>query len=150
MLAKFMLKSGKRGWIKVVEAFMAIMMLLTIIFVIINVNSFASNERSDIEKDAFEILMLIANNDSLRELILNTSSFPEDSTDPLFPSKIRDFSKMSPANVECYFRICQINEECLATQKSENEIYAKDILITNSMEIYNPKKIKIFCSKNEI
>lgn len=144
------LKKNKRGWIKVVEAFMAIMMLLSIVFIIINSNYLRSEDKSHIESRAAEILRSIQFNDSLRSMVLNETNFSRDSLDLGFPIEIAEYANSSLTGIMCYFRICNSTELCDASREFDDEIYAKDILIITDLTEYNPRKLKIFCSKHEI
>lgn len=143
-------KKNKKGWIKVVEAFIAIMMLLAIVFVIINNNDLRTEDKYHMENRAAEILRSIQFNDSLRAMILSETNFSRDSIDPGFPLDIAKYANNSLAGTLCYLRICNSTSLCDTTREFDDEIYAKEILITSDLTEYNPRKLKIFCAKNEI
>lgn len=144
------LQKNKKGWIKVIEAFMAIMMLLTIVFIIINSNTLRSADKSHIEDRSAEILRFVQLNDSLRSDVLSYTNFSSDSIEPDFPVDVARYANYSVSGVFCYFRICNITDACDGTRNFDDEVYAKDILITSDLTEYNPRKLKIFCTKDEI
>lgn len=126
---------NKKGWLRIVEAVLAIL-IVAVALLFIRTNSLVQqNTSSDIYEIERNILELISKNDTLRAEVLrgeltNTKEFT---------------SKMLSENWNHNLRICDLdvicgNEETII----DREVYSSEILIVANPETYNPKKLKIF------
>jgi hypothetical protein len=141
---------GKRGWIRIVEASIAILFITGVILVVINSNELESGDEVSLKILEEEISMLreIQLNNSLREEVLSVSSFPVESGEAGFPQEVEDKINSSiPNYLECALKICSIDSECILTTEISKSIYAESVLITTIPESssYSPRKLKIFC-----
>ena len=85
------------------------------------------------------ILREIQLNNSLRENILSFSigSLPiewESLPEGLIPSYL-----------ECKSKICKTDEDCILSEPVNKSIYTQEVIISSTLETYNPRKLKIFC-----
>ncbi|MEM3091332.1 MAG: hypothetical protein QXX55_01540 [Candidatus Pacearchaeota archaeon] len=146
------IKSKKKGWIKVIESFISIMLLMAIVLLVINDRYRDNNSYSlfyGIEK---RILNEIQMNNSLRQEILNSNPGIE-INDPNFPiqTKTKIFSEI-PKNINCSALICNPGEICvLSDQKlitlgaDKVDIYSESIMLTATQQTFSPKVLKLFC-----
>lgn len=164
---------NKRGWMKIVEAFISILLITGVVLIIVNKGYL---NKTDISKRVFEIesstLKEIERDDDLRKEILNADNDSISDNDveleshlndilevgnsPKFPSiiwnKINEKILLKYSFLECYAKICELNKICALTKypvKSKGkEIFSQSIAITthsSSSGDINPKQLKLFC-----
>ena len=141
-------KKNKKGWIKILEAFMAILFLAVILTaIVIQMDSKEDVIYERISKIEKEILQEIQFNETLRVATIGSSVVPVDSLNGEFPVLINDtFREKVPHTWKCEMKICSGVGECVFSETPESrEIYADSIIIGASKEDYSPKKLKIFC-----
>lgn len=149
----------KRGWIRLVEVFVSIVLLTGVLLVITSRNS---SYNTDIQKEISEkqtaILRDIELNTMLREEILNAAGLPVEweefeSEVPFVKQRIND---LTPPDLGCIAKICMINELCLiddavidAESFSGEDIYVKAAVISAEpgIDVYSPRELKLFCIK---
>ena len=138
---------NKHGWIEIVEAFVAVLLIAGVILIILNKGYL---EKKDISDSVYniEILILreIQRNDTMREDILNAPEpLPVEWKD--FPDSIKnEIVERTPNYLECSGKICDINDVCGITEKKEQDVYAQFTVISPTIgggEIY--RKINLFC-----
>jgi len=139
------LNKQKKGWIRIVEAFMAIVLLLGFVFVIlIQVNPF-SKGTSLLKTNNIKILKVIETNFSLRNLVL-ASSPPINSNETNFPSELNEsLIKNTLSGETCFLYICSVESECNLNEDIQKEVYSSEILIFSNETLYSPRKLKVFC-----
>ena len=140
---------NKKAWIRIVEAFIAILFIAGIALIVIN--------NKDVNEDDFSlqiydlelsILREIQLNDSLRDDVLSVSSVPAEWEDTQFPTSIKDkISGETPSYLECTAKICSPENDCVLDEDMNINVYAESVIITVTTEgsVYNPKKLKLFC-----
>ncbi len=142
---------NRRGWIKIVEAVVAILIILGVILMIINSGNTPKEDISEKVYNA-EYLMLreIELDQTLREDILNVSnsSLPVDwpyfNVTGLINVANRIIEK-TPDYLECEAKLCQLNKICTIDRYQDKDLYAKSIAITTSLNVYSPRQLKLFC-----
>jgi hypothetical protein len=139
---------NKRAWVKLLEAFLAV----SLIIVILSVNIYTIDKKNkdikdQIQEKEFEILNIIQNNESLRESILNVSTIPVESNENGFPDNLKIFWNKTMINsIECILKICSPENICESVNyPSKKEIYVQSIIISSTKEKYSPLKIVSFC-----
>jgi len=136
--------NAKRGWIRIVEAFVAILLITGVILVILDKGYIG---KSDISKEVYTqqeaILREIQLNDTLRGKILGANPLPVNwSNMPVFvQGKINEM----PNYLECEAEICAINDNCLISKTIEKDIYVRSVAITSSQGSYDARQLKMFC-----
>lgn len=140
---------NRRGWIKIAEAFFALLLVAAVVIAVvsqINVKTAGYASRIlDIERG---ILKEVELNYSLRTEVINTEGIVEWES---FPTATRGkIQSLIPNYLTCVAKICEPTEECVLENEDEilgtNDVYADSILIYSSLERYNPRMLKIFCS----
>jgi len=125
---------NKHGWIRIVESFMAVMILA--IFLLTFYSSQANKSNDEIPILGDRILDEIIQNNNLREDIFinnldNISNFVRERI-----SSDLNFS----------VKICMINNIC-NPDVFIPEIYARERVVSSTLHIYEPRKIKLFIWK---
>lgn len=154
-----MLKN-KRAWIRIVEAFVAIMLIVGALLIVINNDSFNKSETSsDIYGTELLVLREIELNDNLRADILNANRTKIDpNSDPL-PIEWKEFNNPAiglknvsetilnriPSYLNCEAKLCEPDKICAFGKNLEKNVYAKSIIISATLTQYNPRQLKLFC-----
>jgi hypothetical protein len=138
--------SDKRGWIRIVEAAVAILIIAGVVLILIGKTSIRSTDSSeDIYKTQNGILDIIRENNTLREEVLGSVT-PINSTDIGFSTSIKNtVNQNTPAYLECVTQICLIDNECIYPIPSQKDVYSRSTIISANLTIHNPKQIKLFC-----
>jgi hypothetical protein len=151
MVRNNLIKSkNKRGWVKLVEVFIAILLLAGVLFIISNKGS--SDKKSfneDISKKETAILRDIELNNTMRTEILNidSASFPIEWDD--FGPGLQDVKDrilyLTPQNMNCEAKICLLNDICTFGGTLDKDIYAESVVISADLSTYSPRQLKLFC-----
>jgi hypothetical protein len=122
---------NKRGWIRIVEAFIAVT-LITAVLLSIYVKQPAP-KNNDIEKIMDATLDEIVNNNHLRQDVLNNQL-----------GNINLFvDERMPSVVNYTLKICPLNDVCNLDEYHDN-MFAKERIVSSTLEEYSPMKIKLF------
>ncbi len=141
---------NKRGWIRIVEAFLSVLLITVVLFLVVNQQNVQQNDSSPkIYNYEIYILRLIELNDTLRNEIISVSNsvLPATSDNSTtFPSDVANqISIATPSALVCAAEICYTNSTCNFWQIMNKDIYAQRIFITSTLQNYNPKQFKLFC-----
>ncbi len=133
-----MKKKNKRGWIRVLEVFFSILLLVAIMMIILNSQVVQRTKKGEeIYKEQALVLKIIQLNDSLRGDVLN---------DDVSAEINNTIGNTMPNYLECNATICELNEECtLNSLPEDKEIYVKSVAIFANNTDYAPKELKLFC-----
>lgn len=139
---------NKKGWIRLIEAFMAILLLISVLVIVIDYKqSEIKNDPSTIYPAQEFILRTIELNDSLREEIIN-SDIPLLSNETNFPSGILEIIDSNiPSNIRCVSKICGVLDYCelFGEDEVKTNIYTESIFISSIPGNYDSKQLKLFC-----
>ncbi|NCO18401.1 hypothetical protein COU58_03635 [Candidatus Pacearchaeota archaeon CG10_big_fil_rev_8_21_14_0_10_32_42] len=139
-----MVKKNKKGWVKIIEAFVAILILLGFLMVIISQHRYSNEEKIFMKKNNAEILKGIETNSTLRNAILS-ESLPSNSSQPSFPENVKEYLLAKTLTGEtCSLYICELGETCLM-QDVGKETYSNEVLLFAG-STYSPRKLKLFCN----
>ena len=140
---------GKGGWIRIVEAFVAILIIAGALLVVIDRQA---SDNSGIEQEVYEqqiaILRAIELDGASREGILNIpgEDIPLSSNQPGFPAAVTgQLATRIPENLECSAKICALEKVCVMDEYLEKNVYAASVAIAANDETYAPKQLKLFC-----
>ena len=146
---------NKRGLLRIIEAFVAIILVLGVLLYFLSVN--ADNRQEllgekihDIERN---ILLDVSQNDELRNEILSTNITDKGTSEyKTMIDSLRDFITPNiPEGFNFAINVCTLKETCgllVAHPGEDFEIYSDSIPITANLDIYDPKKLKIWMWKN--
>lgn len=139
---------NKRGWIRIVEAFIAIMLITGVLLVVINKGYVG---KADISGKVYEaqlaVLREIELNETLRKEILSVN-FPVkwDEFDDKGLTGVKDrIETRIPEYLTCEGKICKLDEVCSQDKYIDADIYAQSVAIAADLERYSPRQLKLFC-----
>ncbi|MFB6246714.1 MAG: hypothetical protein ABEI74_03945 [Candidatus Pacearchaeota archaeon] len=134
-LANLFFKNGKKGWTKILEVFVAIVLLASILTVVLEGENQEDNEFQRIYEKQHTASKIIQMNQSMRSSILSGQVTKE----------IKATLNKTLPEMECKAKTCSISKECGLQKNQESEIYAQETRFYANVTHYKPKKLKIFC-----
>lgn len=144
-------KMNNRGWIRIVEAFLAIFLIASVVVLTINQQKVQNDPTPRVYGYEIYILRGIELNDSLRNSIIGVSDsiIPVNSDNQTyFPSDVRNYignATRVQSSLSCVSEICFTNSTCAFWQSLGKDIYAQKIFISSTLQTYNPRQLKLFC-----
>jgi hypothetical protein len=140
-----MLMKNKRGWIKIVEAFVAVLLIAGVVLIIIDKEYLKKEDiSSEVYDTELKILKEIQLNNTLRENILTAGPLPVNWTN--FPQSVRNkIINDIPDYLNCNAKICEIEDACTIDENSEKDIYVQSVIITSTLDTLNYRQLKLFC-----
>jgi len=130
-------EKDRKAWIRIVEAFLAILIITSVLLIVIA----RQPSRVDISQSVYEkqrqILDVVSKNDVLREDII----LRDDNTN--VDIKI---GEMAPSSWGFETNICPMDDICSSSTSvpSEKEIYTTEVVISSTLDTYSPKKLRFF------
>ena len=144
---------NKRGWLKVIESFIAILLVMAIVLVVINNKDISGDDASstfyNTEKSILKEIQL---NSTLRGEIIDTPEGTElDGVD--FPQQTKSkIETKTPSQINCTAKICSPSDICLLTDEKitllgikEKNVYVESVMITSTFDTFSPRVLKLFC-----
>ena len=132
-------KLDRKGWLKIVEAFLAILFILSAVLIIMSKQEPKTNVTESVYDKQRQILDIISKNDGLRSEILR-----EDNT-----NVNKNISSLIPANWNYSTNICNISLICPNPDSiNDKKVYSTEIIITSNLTTYAPKKLRFFVWMN--
>lgn len=137
---------NKRGWIKIVEAFVAILLVAGVLLIVVNRNNNTTSDLSDrIYNAEISIIREIQVNDSLRNEIVSLSA-PIEWDNSAFPVNVKKLiTSRTPNYLDCVAKICQTSDSCFLTAYSDKDTYAQAGIISGTQHEINTLQLKLFC-----
>ncbi len=143
-----MMKNNKKAWIRIVEATVGVLLLASVLFVMV-ARAPKSSENNIYETQRFA-LEQISKNETLRGMIMTYDvSTPGDADELAIKAAIDGVAgKLLPAYLGFDTRICGVSDACgiltYPAGADRKDIYSDEILITSTLDTYNPKKLRLF------
>lgn len=146
---------NKRGWIRIVEAMVAILLITGTILVLINKNN-EDNPRlvENIYNFQISLVREIQLDESLRTniLLVDQDNLPLDWAD--FSNNglsglMSKINSRTPSYLECEAKICELDKICSLNKLLDKNIYSQSVAITATRDIYSPRQLKLFCWTKE-
>ncbi len=133
---------NKKGWIKIVEAFIAILLVAGVLLFVINRGYIGKTDISErVYQAQLSILREIELNDTLRTEIL---SAPLDGDVP--DEVINKINERKPDYLTCTSKICKMDVICESDETPlDKDIYAQPVAIAAEGSTFNPRQLKLFC-----
>ncbi len=145
---------NKRGWIKIVEAFLSIMLIAGVLIIVITKGYVGQGEISSRVYDAeVAVLREIELDEGLRTDILSAKSdyvefepvkWDEFEIYGLTSVKSRIESRI-PNYLNCEAKVCKLEEVCSLERYVDTNVYSQSVAITATLEVYAPRQLKLFC-----
>lgn len=139
---------NKKGWIKLAEVFISILIIGSILAFSVSSNYGSRNDfRTQIEMQENSLLNKVQLNDSLREEIINLEGIPKESNEVGFPSLLNStLGEINSNQMECVYKICDVDASCaLEVNPIEKEISARSAIISSSRQEFKPRSLNLFC-----
>ena len=137
---------SRRGWVRVVEAFLAILLIGTIIILVIEQNSGGDNISSLVYQDQLAMLRTVQLNDTLRSSVIRATAIPVSTDDANFPADVEAaLNNKNPGYLICKAKICSISTECLIENNADTNIYNAQAAVFADFEDYNPRRLVLSC-----
>lgn len=138
---------SKRGWIRIVEAFTAILILAGVVLIVVGNQGISKSDNSEQIKNAeISVLREIQLNETLRAEILSTSGVIEWNDFASSAPQTKGYiEEQRPNYLDCSAKICSPGDFCLLDNNEEKNIYAESITISSTLSQFNPKVLKMFC-----
>jgi len=143
-----MVMKNKRGWLRILEVVIAIMILLGVVLTVYSRKQVDYQSSSDLVQGLqFKILDQISSDDSLRlGVLINDSS----SIDLLNNFINRSFFDEGASRFDFSLLICNINDGCgltdsIVLQKTlDKEVFVEEKIISGNLNVYSPRKVRLF------
>ncbi len=136
-------KKNKKGWIRIAEAFIAVLLVIGAAIIVVGGGIQIEGISEEVYDIEIAILREIQLNNTLRSEILETNGTIEWDG---FPSETKNkIIAKTPAWLECEGKICPPESMCLLEEESEKNVYVQSVLITSTLDIFNPRQLKLFC-----
>jgi len=145
---------GKRGWIRVVEAFVAVLLIGGVILLSIGQDDGEQSTEisSGVYEDQMTMLGAVQSNDTLRNSIIGISeaSLPLDTDDSGFPQNVEaKLEEKNPGYMTCDAKICLLEQECLIENTDSSDVYVSQAAIFSNLQTYSPRKLVLSCVLND-
>ncbi len=133
-------KKDRKAWIRIVEAFLAILIITSVLLIVMA----RQPARVDISQSVYEkqrqILDIVNKDDDLRAEILNGDNTQVNNM----------ISQMVPSSWGFATKICELDLICNSNDVPvEKEIYATEVVISSTLVDYSPKKLRFFVWKRD-
>ncbi len=136
-----------KGWIRIVEAFVMILLITGILLIVLNKGYLSKKDNSQkIYEDEQGILREIQLNNSLRGEILNIGTLPVEWDNFSVNVKNKIISE-TKSYLNCEAKICELNKICVLNKTFDRDVYVQSAIITATLDNYNPRQLKLFCWK---
>jgi len=134
---------NKHGWIRIVEALVAILLIIGFVLLIIEGSSVKKDVSSRIYLTENAILTEIQLNSTFRDYILDVSVPLEFEN---FEQDLKNhITNRLPEYLECDAKICAASNVCI-NEILEEDVYVRSLMIAGDADVYNPKQLKLFCT----
>jgi hypothetical protein len=148
-----MLRKNKRGWIRIVEAVIAVLLVAGVMLTLVNKGYIG---KKDISSQVYgvetSVLREIELDDILRNEVLNaalTADNGVESDESGFPEGVKSSIVSGiPDYLECQAKICPLKDVCkLKDADLSKDIFVRSVAITVTTQTtqYSPRQLKLFC-----
>ena len=128
---------NKKGFLRIVEAGAAILIILAAI--LINLNNLKSLKEKDYSETARDILKEIANNETMRTEIITAQNYTQ--------TVINFTDKRLPDFLSFELRSCEISNVC-GQSTYQGNVFSGERIIASDISTYNPVKLRLFIWEN--
>ena len=130
-----MRKKDIKAWMRIVEAFIAILIIMGVVLVVLSKQNLGANISESVYEKQRQVLNIISKNESLRAFVLAGNVIEINKT----------ILKMVPNSWDYAIEICELDSICNSAQTpNDKEIYTTEAVITSTLTQYSPKKLRFF------
>lgn len=132
-------RMNKRGWIRIMEAVVAILIMASVLIVLYTNNAPQVSFSSYVSDLQIRILGDVADSPKLRNEVLASPDGGNTTDLVIF---MRD---SIPTNFNFAVKVCNLsNSGCLLGQTLDQEVFVEDRIISSNLTSYNPKMLRLF------
>jgi len=128
-----MRRKNKKAIIKILEAFIALLIIMTVLLVVVARQEIREDRNQEIIKMQRFMLNEILKNNEFRNQILNNNTLEVET----FVNQTR------PSWMDSHIKICNYKEICSLGFIVEKNVYADEIFITTNITDYRPEALKL-------
>jgi hypothetical protein len=130
---------NKRGWLRIFEAVIGILIVAGVLLVIYSGRIDEGDYSNYVYEMQKRVLNDIAMNESLRSDSLNYNG-------DWAPTSVRNFVEVSiPSNFGFNVSVCDIDAaSCSVGYDTSSDVYVEERVISSNLYTYQPKKIRLF------
>ena len=127
--------ANKRGWVRVTEAVVAILIMASVLIVLYTSDVPNISYADYVYELQVRILTELANRDDLRNATLYSNE-----------NYLRTyFNESIPENFDFNFSICNLNENSCGVSPDVNiEVFVEDKIVSSNLVKYNPKLVRFY------
>jgi len=134
-IRKFHAFLDKKAWLRIVEAFFAILIVTGAILVILQRQGSSADISEVVYERQRQVLDIVSKNESLRDSILIEDTLTVDNA----------ISQMIPGSWNYSTNICDISLICSnPVEVYDKDVYSTEVVITSNLTQYSPKKLSFF------
>jgi len=134
------LPPSKKGWIRIVEAVISVLLLLGFIMIVLQQNTQKPELSESIYKIQHQVLREVANNYTLRNEVINY-----DTTKSINSTYNFIANRLKPFPLSFGLGVCPAEQTCPCEGcPSNKEIFADEIIISTNLSAYIPKKLVMY------
>jgi hypothetical protein len=140
---------GKRGWVRIVEAFVAVLLIAGVLLIVIDKGYLKRDFSEEVYRQQGEVLREIQLDESLREDILKISETEVNESVSLndFPINVKNkIQLLTNSSLDCDAKVCRMDVICALDSYPEKDVYSRSVAITANSDLYAPRQLKLFCS----
>jgi len=132
--------NSKRGWLRIVEAVIGIMIIAGILLAI-----YARGvEVKDISEEVYELQIRVLEDVVVDEILRGQILENEGDTESSLEGFIVD-ENYFPAHLGFEIRVCEINAVCnVVSAPVDRDIYVEERIVSADLTQYSPKKVRLF------
>ncbi len=137
---------NKRGWIRIFEAIIAILLVAGVSLVVLNNIDNQRSFSNTIHEIEIGILRYVQLNDTFRgEILLTGGKILWDDFSSAIPKTRTGIESLTPGNLECVAQLCEPSDPCFLADIEQKEVFAESVLISSNLDTFNPRILKLFC-----
>ena len=130
---KEMKKDNRRGWLRIVEAFIGVLIVMSVLLILMTRQD-DTDQEGEILKIERHILDQVSQSEALREEVLRGDL-----------STVEILVEESlPEDYSYVVKTCNVGEICALNFYVDAEVYTEEVLITSTLETYSPMILKLF------
>ena len=134
----------KNGWMRIVEAALAVMIVSGVLIVVYSSQPKKTNFSTEVENFQKQILMDFSSKENFRTDILNSDD-----------TELKEYVKSRiPTYLGFSLKICDLdpsvpckNDDYMSAM--DKDVYVQEIIISSNLEEYSPKKVRLFIWPNQ-
>ena len=140
------IKKNKKAWIRMVEVFVAISLIISVLLIVLNREYPKEDPSAEIYEREISILRQVQVNNILRNEILQANPLPLPVNSSNLPGVNVRIITETPNYLICNAQICNISDICVLNKPVvKKDVYAQSIFISANLTTYNPRQLKLFC-----